>query len=446
MLRNLGIQQPLWARVCRSCRACGTHAPGAPWPAERFGDPSTRFAVRVTALQHYCRLCSRANCDRRGLLTIIRGVPSVSTSPGLLPCSHPRSVRLSVSPVHNAGSIVAVLHSGDLPTGLEEITSPATLRTVTADELSSALPGADVLLVWDFLSDAVRPAWPAADALRWVHTASAGVDRVAFPELLESEVVLTNSRGVFDVPMAEYVLGLVLAFAKDLPGTLRRQDRRRWEHRETERVAGRSAVVVGSGPIGRAVGRVLAAAGLRVELVGRVERDGDPEFGTVHAAGALDGLLPVADFLVLAAPLTEQTRGMIDAAALARMKPTARLINVSRGPLVVTEDLIAALADGRLAGAALDVFESEPLAESSPLWELAGVIVSPHMSGDVLGWRDELAALFADNLDRYRSGRPLRNVVDKARGYVTTDSATPDSVTTDSVTTETATPDSGSTA
>ncbi len=331
---------------------------------------------------------------------------------------------MPVPPAQSAGPVVVVLHSGDLPTDLEDITSGAALRIVTADELPSALPGADVVLAWDFLSDALRPAWDSADSLRWVHTASAGVDRVAFPELLASDVVLTNSRGVFDVPMAEYVLGLVIAFAKDLPGTLRCQDRRHWEHRETERVAGRTAVVVGSGPIGRAIGHALSAAGLRVQLTGRTEQTGDPEFGTVHSAGALHGLLPGADYLVLAAPLTDQTRGLIDADAMAVMKPTARLINVSRGPLVVTNDLVAALRGGRLAGAALDVFETEPLPDSSPLWDLPGVIVSPHMSGDVQGWRDELAALFVDNLDRYRSGRPLRNVVDKARGYVTTPSNT----------------------
>lgn len=290
---------------------------------------------------------------------------------------------------------------------------------MTADELPSALPGADVLLVWDFRSDAVRPAWPAADALRWVHTASAGVDRVAFPELLASDVVLTNSRGVFDTPMAEYALGLVLAFAKDLPGTVTRQSERVWQHRETERVAGRTAVVVGSGPIGRAIGRHLGAVGVHVELVGRTERTGDPDFGTIHAAAGLHALLPRADYLVLAAPLTEQTRGLVDAAALAALKPGARIVNVGRGPLIVTDDLVAALRSGRLGGAALDVFDTEPLPADSPLWGLPGVIVSPHMSGDIVGWRDELAALFADNLARYRSGRPLRNVVDKDRGYVT---------------------------
>ena len=293
------------------------------------------------------------------------------------------------------------------------------MRYATAAELPSALPGSDVLLVWDFTSDAVRPAWPAADTLCWVHTASAGVDRVAFPELLNSDVVLTNSRGVFDVPMAEYVLGSILAFAKDLPGTLRLQDDHNWKHRETERVAGRCAVVVGSGPIGRAIGRLLLAVGMRVYLVGRTERSEDPEFGMVHAQAALPALAPQTDYLVVAAPLTDQSRGMVDHALLSALPPTARLINVSRGPLVVTDDLVAALRAGRLAGAVLDVFDSEPLAPDSPLWDTPGLIVSPHMSGDVHGWRDELVTLFAENLHRYTRGQPLHNVVDKTRGYVT---------------------------
>lgn len=316
---------------------------------------------------------------------------------------------------------IVVLHSDDLPPGLDEALDPsgAAVRYARPGELSAALPGADVLLVWDFTSDAVRPAWPAADAVRWVHTASAGVDRVAFPELLASDVVLTNSRGVFDRPMAEYVLATVLALAKDLPTTLRLQESHTWRHRESERITGRTALVVGSGPIGRAIARLLTAVGMRVRLVGRTARLDDPEFGAVHAQDELHSLAADADYLVLAAPLTDQTRGMVDAALLSALPPTARLVNVGRGPLVVTDDLVSALHDGRLAGAALDVFETEPLPEESPLWNAPGVIVSPHMSGDVHGWRDELVTLFVENLDRYSCGRTLHNVVDKARGYVT---------------------------
>jgi phosphoglycerate dehydrogenase-like enzyme len=316
---------------------------------------------------------------------------------------------LPVSPGQRPYPTITVLHAKDRPPGL----AGREVRFATDETLADALPGSEVLLVWDFTSDAVRHAWPAADALRWVHTASAGVDRLVFPELLDSGVTLTNSRGVFDVPMSEYVLGLVLAMAKDLPTTLAAQQRHEWRHRDSERVAGTCAVVVGGGPIGRAIARLLAAVGMRVELVGRRAAEG------VHEAGALPDLLPHADWLVLAAPLTEATRGMLDAAALAALRPSARVINVGRGALVVEPDLVDALRGGRLAGAALDVFTREPLPPDSPLWDVPGVLVSPHMSGDVLGWREELMEVFAENLARYRAGEPLHNVVDKTLGYVT---------------------------
>ncbi|MGW2307392.1 D-2-hydroxyacid dehydrogenase [Actinomadura luteofluorescens] len=320
--------------------------------------------------------------------------------------------------------VVVLLGDVD-PRGMEEAEGLARIRYVRETELAKALPGADVLFVWDFLSDALAGAWPESGGPRWVHIASAGVDRLMFPGLTHSDTIVTNSRGVFDEPIAEYVLGLVLAFAKDLHTTLRLQGERRWRHRETERVTGARALVVGTGPIGRAIGRRLSAAGLAVSGAGRTARDADPDLGVVHPMERLGEALAEADYVVLAAPLTPQTRKMIDAAALERMRPSARLVNVGRGGLVAEDDLVEALRAGRIAGAALDVFEDEPLPESSPLWDLPNVIVSPHMSGDVVGWRDELVRLFADNLGRYVSGRPLRNVVDKRLGYVGSERAAP---------------------
>lgn len=319
---------------------------------------------------------------------------------------------MTVSPGPGHDPVITVLHAGHRP----RLTGPH-VRHVTDADLASALPGTEVLLVWEFTSVALRDAWPHADALRWVHTASAGVDRLTFPALLDSDVALTNSRGVFDQPIAEYVLGLVVAMAKDLPGTLAQQARREWRHRETERVGGRRAVVVGGGPIGRACAGLLRAAGMDVGLVGRRAGDG------VHAFDDLPDLLGRAEWLVLAAPLTDATRSLVDARTLAALPPGARVINVGRGPLVVQDDLVAALASGHLGGAALDVFEREPLPPESPLWDLPGVIVSPHMSGDVIGWRDELEDLFVDNLTRYRAGEPLRNEVDKSLGFVTSGGA-----------------------
>jgi phosphoglycerate dehydrogenase-like enzyme len=297
---------------------------------------------------------------------------------------------------------------------------PGGTRVVRADprRLREQLADADVVLVWDFTSDALRAAWPERGRVpAWVHTASAGVDRLVFPALVAAPTVLTNARGVFEQPIAEYVTGLVLALAKDFHGTWELQRQRRWRHRETMRVAGSRAVVAGAGPIGRAVARTLAALGVRVELVGRTGRD-DPEFGRIRGRAELAAALAEADWVVCVAPLTEETRGMFDAAAFARMKGSAYFVNIARGPLVVTDDLVKALLGRRIAGAVLDVFEDEPLGHDHRLWDVPGLLVSPHMSGDTIGWRDELAEQFLDNFARWTCGQPLLNVVDKRLGYV----------------------------
>lgn len=299
------------------------------------------------------------------------------------------------------------------PPRLGSLTGRTRILHTDASGLAGLLPQADVLLVWDFLSDAVRDAWPGEGPRpSWVHTASAGVDRLMCPELAASETVVTNARGVFDQPIAEYVAALVLAMAKDLPRTWQLQGEREWRHRESQRVAGTRAVVVGSGPIGRAITALLKALGIRTSLVGRTARTG------IHGPEDLDRLIARADWVVCAAPLTEETRGMFDSRRFGVLQPSARFINIGRGPLVVEEDLAEALSRRWFAGAALDVFEREPLPADSPLWGVPGLIVSPHMSGDVVGWRDALGAQFLELYDLWSAGRPLENVVDKERGYV----------------------------
>jgi phosphoglycerate dehydrogenase-like enzyme len=287
------------------------------------------------------------------------------------------------------------------------------VRYANEERLADELPGADVLFIWGQRAGAVAKAWPKADALRWVHVTSAGAGQVLPPEVIASDAVVTTSRGLFDEPIAEYVLGLVLAFAKDLPGRIRLQESRAWQHRETERVTGKRALVVGTGTIARAIGRRLAATGMRVMGVGQQGRPTDPDFGEVWPMDRFAEALRQVDYLVLAAPLTPDTRGLVDAAALASMPPTARVINVGRAGLLVREDLVTALREGRIAGAALDVFPDERLDQESALWSAPNALISPHMSGQVVGWRDELVDLFVDNLTRYVSGEPLRNVVSK---------------------------------
>ncbi|MGI5375693.1 D-2-hydroxyacid dehydrogenase [Streptomyces sp. CA-251387] len=305
-----------------------------------------------------------------------------------------------------------VLDADPLPR-LGRLTGRARVEHADESTLAERLPHADVLLVWDFTSHAVRHAWPGEGPRpRWVHTASAGVDHLMCPELTASDTVVTNARGIFDEPIAEYVAALVLAMAKDLPRTLELQRSREWRHREGQRVAGTRACVVGSGPIGRTIVRTLKALGITTALVGRVPRTG------IHGPDDLDRLIARADWVISAAPLTEQTHGMFDARRFGVMQPSARFINVGRGQLVVEEALAEALGKRWIAGAALDVFEHEPLTPDSPLWDVPNLIVSPHMSGDTVGWRDELGRQFVELYERWEAGRPLLNVVDKQRGYV----------------------------
>lgn len=304
------------------------------------------------------------------------------------------------------------------PPGIQEIAEDASLRYAPdGQRLQEEIEGADVLFVWDFRSTELRDAWCRADRLRWVHVAGAGVDAVLFPDLVESRVTLTNSRGVFDRPIAEYVLGLILIFAKGFRETFGFQGRHMWVHRETETLAGKKLLVVGAGPIGREISRLARCAGMEVNAVARTARASDEDFGRVFASDELDDALPDADYVVVAAPLTPQTEGMFGTAQFGLMKRTARFINVGRGPIVSESALVEALREGEISGCALDVFEEEPLPDDSSLWDMPEVVISPHMSGDFVSWLDALVGLFVENYRRWQRNETLLNVVDKERGY-----------------------------
>lgn len=308
--------------------------------------------------------------------------------------------------------------SEEPPPGIGPVVNSASLRfAVDVAGLERVLGGADALFVWDFRSTELRDAWHRADRLEWVHVAGAGVDAVLFPDLVESSVTVTSSRGIFDRSIAEYVLGLMLLFAKDLHRSFEYQRSRRWVHRETEMLAGKMLLVVGAGPIGRMVARHARCVGMKVSAVARTARSSDEDFGRVFASENLDEALPEADYVVIAAPLTAQTEGMFGAAQFGRMKRSARLINVGRGRIVDEPALIEALRGGQIAGAALDVFWQEPLPKDHPLWSMPQVVISPHMSGDFVGWLEALGELFVENFRRWLRGDELLNVVDKERGY-----------------------------
>ncbi len=281
----------------------------------------------------------------------------------------------------------------------------------------SLVPTAEVA----FTSRLTPAAFAAARALRWVHSPAAGVGAMLFPAMQASPVLMTNSRGMSAVPVAEHALMLMLASARRLPEAIRAQDARRWicgELAGLPSLRGRTLAIVGLGAIGCELARI--AAGLGMIVIGtRREADDPLPAGVAEAFGpdALPAVLARADFVVLAAPLTSGTRRMIGAAELRQMKPTAWLVNVARGRLIDEAALIEALTRGQIAGAALDVVEHEPLDPSSPLWGLPNVLITPHAAGFREDYWEEATRLFAGNLERYLRGEEMTNIVDKLAGY-----------------------------
>jgi phosphoglycerate dehydrogenase-like enzyme len=257
----------------------------------------------------------------------------------------------------------------------------------------------------------------AAPQLRWVHTPSAGVEHLLTPTMLERDLTLTNSAGVHAIPIAEFVMAFLLSSAKLMPEYRAAQAESRWaKWLETRELYEKTMLILGIGGIGQAIAERAAAFGMRVWGSRRSPRP------TPHAERVVTGddwraLLPAADYVVIAAPLTPETRGMLDAAAIASMKPSAYLVNIARGQLVDEAALIAALQAGRIAGAALDTFDEEPLPAESPIWRLPNVTVTPHATANSPRMRERQIALFIENLGRFRNGQPLLNVVDKAAGY-----------------------------
>lgn len=318
--------------------------------------------------------------------------------------------------------IVTVLSASDeaRPPGLEILTDKVEIRLAHDEQtLRKTLPGTQILLVTDFRTDALRSAWGAADSLQWVHATSAGVDALLIPELVDSDIPVTNAQGIFDRTIAEYVLGAILMFAKDFPGSLAYQREQVWKHRDTERAQGKRVLVVGAGSIGRQIARLTGAIGMDVYGLARRARSDDPDFVEVFANESLHEELGKADYVVVSVPLTPATEGLFGPDEFAAMKPDARFINIARGQIVQTHALVEVLRQRAIAGAALDVFEEEPLPADHPLWQFSNVIMTAHMAGDFIGWREALIEQFVANLERWQTNEPLFNQVDKKLGYVT---------------------------
>lgn len=257
-------------------------------------------------------------------------------------------------------------------------------------------------------------------AVRWLHTASAGVDHVLTPPVRgKAGLVVSDSGPAFAIAIGEFVLAWMLLVARGLPGLIANQRVRRWQAVPQRELFGQSVGVIGLGPIGQNVARLGKALGMKTRGLRRRSKEPVEHVDEVLAGpDGLARLLTQSDFVVLAAALTNETQALMGAAELARMKPSATLINIARGALIDEPALIEALQTGRIAGACLDVFACEPLSPNSPLWDLPNVYLAPHnSSGWTTGLRARQKQLFLDNLARFAQGLPLNGVVDIARGY-----------------------------
>ena len=263
-----------------------------------------------------------------------------------------------------------------------------------------------------------------ARKLKWIHSTAASVAQFLSPEVRSSGIVMTNARGMQSVTMAEHILGMLVALARRFPDCFQYQQQARWAQRELweapvrpRELRGQALLIVGFGEIGRAAAKLVAPLGMRVLAVTRSGIGPANGVEKLFAVERLPELLPEADFVLLSAPETPETRQMIGARELSLMKPTAYLINVARGALVDEAALIAALERGQIAGAALDVTQHEPLDAASPLWRLVNVFLTPHVSAVSGHLWERQGGLLIENLERWFSGRELLNRVDLARGY-----------------------------
>ncbi len=291
----------------------------------------------------------------------------------------------------------------------------------TSEAFERVAPGATVILCWDASHDLLRQVLLMCPNVRWVHIVWAGINHLLSPELTESPAVLTNGRGVFSESLGEWVLGAILYFAKDFRRLLRSQGEGRWDPFGVVGVAGQTVGIVGYGDIGRAVARSVRPLGMRV--LGLTRRGplshqvGDDLAEQIFAPAERVRMIKQCDYLVIAAPLTPETRGLIDEAELAAMKPEAVIVNVGRGPIIHEEALVRALSENRIKGAALDVFEIEPLPQGHPFYHLENVLLSPHCADRTSGWLENALQLFLENVARYRKGELLVNAVEKELGY-----------------------------
>jgi phosphoglycerate dehydrogenase-like enzyme len=317
-----------------------------------------------------------------------------------------------VSPAEPAEAQLAMLR--------QQLTDLEIIVGCSAEVFRESAVRASVLFNWSGSLALFKEVFAMCPNLLWVHSRSVGLERTLFPELKESSVPLTNGAGVFSASLGEFALGAILYFAKDFRRMIRNQMAGVWEAFDVSWVSGHTVGIIGYGDIGRAIAARVRALGMTVLAVRRhasPSQAAEPLVAQTYTSERRLEMIPRCDYVAVAAPLTWETRGMVGEAEFAAMKPTAVVINVGRGPVINEEAMIGALSSGRIRGAALDVFDHEPLPAGHPFYKLENVLLSPHCADHTPDWLDNAMQFFIEQYERFRKGEALLNVVDKKLGY-----------------------------
>ena len=297
---------------------------------------------------------------------------------------------------------------------------PGAFRVAVSCEtgIRKALEGADIVFLWDEDQiQAIRENWDCMGSVSWMHVAVTGVDSILFDELRRSAITITNAGDIYNYAIAEYVVSAVINYERNFPRLRYQKERHQWKPFVSSSCQGKNALIIGPGRIGRTCARSLKSLGMNVRGVGRTERTGDTDFECVYSFYDLEDVVGWAHHVIVTAPLTPETYHLINTRILNACRRKAHLINVGRGPIVKTSDLVFALKQNVIGGATLDVFEEEPLDELSPLWDMSTVTITPHIAGEVSGFEKALIEQFVQNALNWIRHEPLEYIVDKALGF-----------------------------
>ncbi len=318
-------------------------------------------------------------------------------------------------------SILVLSNPADATLSYLERLPPETSLAVGEDPeiFRNVAETADIILLWSTKKGLLEAVFRIAPNVKWVHSRAAGLDGLLFPALVNGPVTLTNGRGVFSQSLGEFALAAVLFFAKDLRRMVRGQMAGQWDPFDVDEIRFQTLGIVGYGDIGRACAQRAKAFGMTVLGVRKSPEQsaGDPYIDRIYPMEKMHEVLAHSDYVVVATPLIPETRGLIGDAALGAMKPTSVLINLGRGPVIEEAALIRALQSRQIRGAALDVFDVEPLPAGHAYYSLDNLLLSPHCADHTHDWLDQAMLFFLRNFERYRAGESLLNVVEKTRGY-----------------------------